>query len=102
MLSRSISSDIVRAAVIDLRAAALMAMTFGMTGSQFAVSECGASLRGLLVSLRFGMSAPKGKNGFVEGRIVSSQAPRRNIRGRNASNFNRRKMGDFGRKNSSA
>ena len=60
------------------RAAALMAMTFCMTGSQFALG--GASLGGLLVSHRFGMSARKAENGFVQGRIVSSQRPRRNIR----------------------
>ncbi len=37
MLSSSISSDVARAAAIVLRAAALMAITFVMTGSQFAV-----------------------------------------------------------------
>jgi hypothetical protein len=39
------------------------------------------------------MSARKGKNGFVRRRIVSSPGLRRNIRGRNASNFNDRKIG---------
>jgi hypothetical protein len=39
------------------------------------------------------MSAPKGKNGFVQGRIVSSQRPRRNIRGENKNDFNMQKIG---------
>jgi hypothetical protein len=48
------------------------------------------------------MSAPKGKNGFVQGRIVSSQPPRRNIRGENKNDFNKDKIGGFQRGNSSA
>src|SRR5882757_6915397 len=39
------------------------------------------------------MSAPKAENGFAGDRIVSSSALRRNIRRRNASNFNMRKIG---------
>jgi hypothetical protein len=53
----------------------------------------GASLGKLLISQRFGMSARKGKNGFMRRRIVSSRRARRNIRGLNASNFNERKIG---------
>jgi hypothetical protein len=52
----------------------------------------GASLGKLLISQRFGMSAPKGKNGFVRRRIVSSPRSRRNIPGVNASSFNDRKI----------
>jgi hypothetical protein len=48
----------------------------------------GVSLGKLIVSERFGMSAPKAENGFVRRRIVSSHRQRRNNPGRNASNFN--------------
>src|SRR5690242_1028960 len=99
MLSRSISSDVPRASAMCLRAAALMAITFDMTGSQFAVS--GVSLRGLLVKQRFGMSTRKGKNGFVRERFVSSRSLRRNIRGENKNDFNKRKIGGFQRTESS-
>jgi hypothetical protein len=45
------------------------------------------------MSQRFGTSAPKGKNGFMPGRIVSSRAGRRNIQGKNVNIFNMRKIG---------
>jgi hypothetical protein len=38
------------------------------------------------------MSARKAENGFVDRRIVSSRRRRRNNRGRNASDFNDRKI----------
>jgi hypothetical protein len=68
-----------------------MAITFVMTGSRFAIG--GVSLGGLLVKQRFGMSARKGKNGFVRERIVSSPGLRRNIQDGNESVFNERKIG---------
>jgi hypothetical protein len=64
-----------------------------MTGSRFAIG--GVSLGGLLVNQRFGMSARKGKNGFVRERIVSSQRPRRNIQRGNENDFNEAKTGRF-------
>jgi hypothetical protein len=42
--------------------------------------------------LGFRTSARKGENGFMQGRIVSSQAARRNIRGQIVNIFNVRKM----------
>jgi hypothetical protein len=41
------------------------------------------------------MSAREAENGFVQGRIVSSQRPRRNIRGENKNDFNEAKIGGF-------
>jgi hypothetical protein len=55
----------------------------------------------LIVSQRFGMSAPKAENGFMRRRIVSSQALRRNNRVGKASNLNGvgfRRIGRIGRK----
>src|ERR1700753_3131556 len=47
------------------------------------------------MGLRFGMSARKGKNGFLSRRIVSSGRLRRNIRGEIVNIFNMRKMPGF-------
>src|SRR5258706_14771693 len=91
MLSSSISSEVAWAAMMPWRAAALMAMTFCMTGSRGL--RFGALLGGLIASERFGMSACQGENGFKRKRIVSSRPWRRNIRARNGSNFNARKIG---------
>src|SRR5476649_1896183 len=58
------------------------------------VQTCALPILGkLIVSERFGTSARKQENGFMCRRIVSSLPPRRNIRARNASNFNDRKFG---------
>src|SRR5215207_2482758 len=83
-----------------LRAAALMAITFGMTNSQFTAWR--RVVGRFLVNERFGMSARQKENGFVQGRIVSSRRPRRNIRGENKNDFNKRKIGGFQRRKSSA
>ncbi|HKU09214.1 MAG TPA: hypothetical protein VJR30_24365 [Bradyrhizobium sp.] len=81
-----------------------MAMTFDI--DRLPVRAVGGvSLGGLIVKTRFGMSAPQAQNGFAGERIVSSQAPRRNIRGENAKDFNMRKIGaiqEQGQVNSSA
>src|SRR5476651_278724 len=77
------------------RAAELMAITFVMTGSRWC-RLCGLSLAKLLISQRFRTSARKGKNGFVPERIVSSHGLRRNIHGKNASDFNKAKIGGDG------
>jgi hypothetical protein len=50
----------------------------------------------LIVSERFGTSARQGENGFMGRRIVSSWLSRRNIRERNTSNFNERKIWKVG------
>jgi hypothetical protein len=71
-----------------------MAITFDMTGSQFA-RRSAASLGGLLINLRFGMSAPKPQNGFAGERIVSSDRVRRNIQGKNVKDFNRHDSGQI-------
>src|SRR5271165_4503347 len=81
------------------RAAALMAITFCMTGSRWR-RLCGVSLGKTLISQRFGTSARKGKNGFMPERIVSSQAPRRNIQGKNVNYFNEAKTGGLQRRGS--
>jgi hypothetical protein len=47
---------------------------------------------GLIVKVRFGMSAPKAENGFAGEGIVSSGALRRNIRCQNVNDFNMRKI----------
>src|ERR1700754_1509234 len=62
-----------------------MATTFCMTGSP--AHLFGGSLRGLLVSQRFGMSARKAENGFVGKKIVSSRRSRRNSTVKNTSKF---------------
>src|SRR4029453_11300480 len=49
----------------------------------------------MIVSERFGMSARQAENGFKRKRIVSSRRLGRNIRARNGSNFNARKI-DWG------
>jgi hypothetical protein len=54
------------------------------------------------MSLRFGMSAPKAKNGFLDRRIVSSGPFRRNIQGEIVNSFNVRKMPLFRRGKGSA
>jgi hypothetical protein len=58
-----------------------------MTGSRYSPLG-GVSLTKLIVSQRFGTSAPKAENGFVPRRIVSSRPRRRNNPARKASNFN--------------
>src|SRR5688572_28520506 len=93
MLPSSDSSDVARASAMCLRAAALMAITFGMTNSQFTAWR--RVVGRFLNNQRFGTSAPKEENGFVPGRIVSSGPPRRNIRGKSINNFNVRKIGGF-------
>src|SRR3954453_19884182 len=72
MPSSSISSEVAWAATMPWRAAALMAMTFCMTGSRYSPPRR-FLLGGLLVSTRFRMSALKAENGFVRERIVSSR-----------------------------
>src|SRR5665213_2285160 len=86
MLSSSISSEVAWAATIPWRAAALMATTFCMTGSQHSPLG-GASLGQLIASERFGTSARKVENGFFRRRIVSSRRRRRNNRDQNVSDF---------------
>jgi hypothetical protein len=54
------------------------------------------------MSLRFGMSAPKAENGFLGGRIVSSEPLRRNIQGEIVNIFNAWKMPQFQTAKSSA
>jgi hypothetical protein len=46
----------------------------------------------LLMSQRFGTSAPSAENGFVGPRIVSSRHFRRNTRGKNVNIFKMRKI----------
>jgi hypothetical protein len=75
--SSNISSEVAWAAMMLWRAAALMATTFCMTGSHWSPLG-GVSLGKLIVSERFGMSAPEAENGFMLRRIVSSLALRRN------------------------
>jgi hypothetical protein len=59
------------------------------------VSPCVAALRStkLLMSQRFGTSAPSAENGFVAPRIVSSRRFRRNTHGGNVNIFKMRKIG---------
>src|SRR5665647_2497196 len=61
MLSRSISSEVAWAAMMPWRAAALMAMTFCMTGSHWPL-RCGASLGQIVNEPTFrDVCTPKGK-----------------------------------------
>src|SRR5229473_6891365 len=93
MLANSISSEVAWAAMMPCSAAALMATTFCMTNSHYSPLG-GVALGRLIVSERFGTSARQVENGFVHGRIVSSQRQRRNNRGPDQSNF---KQVGFGR-----
>src|ERR1700676_3990975 len=65
MLSSNISSDVVWAAMMPRRPAALMATTFCMTGSH--CSPPARRLVGrLIASASFRTSAPKAENGFLK------------------------------------
>src|SRR6266568_6880433 len=94
MLCSSISSDVARAATICFLAAALMAMTFDMTGSQFAVWR---RFVGRIVSqTTFRDVCTKSRKWFHarENCFVAGLATKHS--GENASNFNMRKIGRKG------
>jgi hypothetical protein len=65
-----------------------MAMTFGMDLAPRSAATGGVSWPEVLISHRFGTSAPKAENGFVAGQIVSSELSRRNIQDEKPWNFN--------------